>query len=180
MERNVFSSVLEEELAKASADADLVTVVSGAFRKAGLEYAKTLPIWMRCNILARQLEGLSNEEINWDMVNEILSYQNKRLDFNDFEKVSSLEEFDKVRFRAITAEVPEFNEPYYRKVCKTCGETFTLTRGELNYFQKKNLHIPGRCYACRKDITKPKIVPKTEEIVLKTQMQIALEKAGVC
>lgn len=180
MERNVFSSVLKEELAKGSTNVDPVTVVSNAFREASLEYAKTLPVWMRCNILARQLEGLSNEKINWNMVNEVLSYQNERLDFNDFEKVSSLEEFEEVRSHAISAEVPEFNEPYYRKVCKTCGETFTLTRGEIDYFQKKNLCIPVRCYACRKDITKPKIVPKTEETVLKTQTQIALEKAGIC
>lgn len=180
MERNVFSSVLKEELAKGSTNVDPVTVVSNAFKEASLEYAKTLPVWMRCNILARQLEGLSNEKINWNMVNEVLSYQNERLDFNDFEKVSSLEEFEEVRSHAISAEVPEFNEPYYRKVCKTCGETFTLTRGEIDYFQKKNLCIPVRCYACRKDITKPKIVPKTEETVLKTQTQIALEKAGIC
>lgn len=180
MERNIFSSVLEEELSHASKDADLVTVVSCAFNKAGLEYAKTLPVWMRCNILARQLEGKTDDEIDWEKINEILSYQNKDLDFNDFDKVSSIDQFEEVRLRAISAEVPEFNEPYFRKTCKICGKTFTLTRGEINFFQKKHLDIPVRCHSCRKDITKPNIVPKTEETVLKTQMQIALEKAGIC
>ena len=182
MERN-FSDILDEEIAN-NKGADSVTIVSNALAKFDTEYVKSFPVWMRCNYLARKMQNLSDEQINWDKVNEILSYQNEDLDFNDFDPVHSVEEFENVRSRAITAEVPEFNEPYYKKICKTCGDEFTLTKGEILFFQKKNFKIPSRCYCCRKNIEKPKpIIPekKTEEVVVeKTQMQIALEKAGLC
>ena len=183
MERN-FSDVLNEEIANAGEGTDSVTIVSNALANFSIECVKEMPVWMRCNYLARQMQGLKDEQINWDKINEILAYQNEDLDFNDFEPVHSIEEFENVRSCAITAEVPEFNEPYYRKTCKACGDKFTLTKGELIFFKKKGLKIPGKCYYCRKNIEKPKQVTvekEPEEVVVeKTQMQIALEKAGLC
>lgn len=179
METNTFKEIMQSELEKTE---DPTIAVSNAMRKTTIEMVKELPVWMRCNFLSHSLVHHKDSEIDWDLVNEILSYQNEDLDFNVFDKISSLDEFAEVRARAVTAEIPEFNAPYYKKTCKVCGDEFTLTRGEINFYQKKNLHIPCKCIYCRKNIEKPKPVVEVEKepTVEKTQMQIALEKAGIC
>lgn len=35
------------------------------------------------------------------------------------------------------------------KVCKTCGNTFTLTAKEEKWFTDRNLKSPERCKSCR-------------------------------
>lgn len=34
--------------------------------------------------------------------------------------------------------------------CKDCGKLFALTRMEVDWFNRKNLHLPKRCEDCRK------------------------------
>ena len=34
--------------------------------------------------------------------------------------------------------------------CKQCGEPFTLTDGEIEFFSSRGLHLPKRCKKCRK------------------------------
>lgn len=152
---------------------------------------RTMPVWMKCNFLINQISNFiddMNEEndkkINWDVVNEILTDTELDIDFNVFEKIHSIKELEDVRERAIIASVPEFHEPYYKKICKKCSETFTLTAGEVNWFNKKGLKIPCKCEYCRKGIEKPKQIIKVEnkkEDVEpeKTAMQLALERAGI-
>lgn len=36
-----------------------------------------------------------------------------------------------------------------KKTCKDCGASFTLSQGELDFYQSKNLSIPARCKNCR-------------------------------
>ncbi|MDD3796988.1 MAG: zinc-ribbon domain containing protein [Lachnospiraceae bacterium] len=33
--------------------------------------------------------------------------------------------------------------------CKQCGEEFTLTQSEINFYESKNLELPKRCAKCR-------------------------------
>lgn len=177
---DVFEKVMHEELSKIE-DSDSAQAVSDAMSKAGFEFVKTFPVWMRCNYLLNQLTKISEKDINWDRVNEVLQAQNKELDYNCFDEISSLQELVQLRENANIAEVPEFNQPYFRKKCKMCDDEFTLTRREINYFLDKGLKVPNRCYCCRKNIKTPRIsMPvHTEDLPTKTAMQIAMEKAGI-
>lgn len=35
------------------------------------------------------------------------------------------------------------------KKCSQCGKEFTLTEGEVEFYNSKNLHLPKRCKECR-------------------------------
>ena len=37
-----------------------------------------------------------------------------------------------------------------KKECKQCGEEFTLTDSEINFYNEKGLNLPKRCNECRK------------------------------
>lgn len=149
---------------------------------------KGMPIWMKCNFLLNtiyQKEEVTidelNQQIDWDKINELLKDSTLDIDYNIFDRINSIEELENLRMSSTTASIPEFNEPYYKKVCKTCGDEFTLTVGEVNWFKKKDLQLPCKCYYCRKKIQKPitqvKVEEKEEE-PMKTAMQLALEKVG--
>lgn len=143
-----------------------------------------MPVWMKCNYLMNQIARIPKElqeNINWDKVNEILLNTNLPMDFNIFDRVSSIEELDNVRGDAILASTPEFHMSYLRKTCKKCKNTFTLTLSEINWYEKKGLHIPSRCQYCRKGEERPKPIAKIEpkEEPMKTSMELAMEKAGI-
>lgn len=36
-------------------------------------------------------------------------------------------------------------------VCKQCGATFELSDSEIDFYRKKNLHLPKRCKECRQE-----------------------------
>lgn len=36
-------------------------------------------------------------------------------------------------------------------VCKQCGATFELSDSEIDFYRKKNLHLPKRCKGCRQE-----------------------------
>lgn len=38
-----------------------------------------------------------------------------------------------------------------KRICKQCGKEFVLTQDEIAFYQSKNLHIPKRCEACRRE-----------------------------
>ncbi|MCM1266947.1 MAG: zinc-ribbon domain containing protein [Bacteroidales bacterium] len=38
-----------------------------------------------------------------------------------------------------------------KRICKQCGAEFTLTEQEIAFYQSKNLHLPKRCEACRRE-----------------------------
>ena len=180
---DVFEKTMEEELAKAKDSLDPVAAVSGAMGKASLEFVKTFPIWMRCNVLLNWLANIPDEDIDWDTVNECLRAQGDDLDYNIFDRIESKSALLDLRGDATAAEVPELNLPYFKKTCKCCKNDFTLTRKEINFFLKKGLKVPGKCYDCRKGIKKPTSKVETTVNVdtpAKTAMQIAMEKAGLC
>lgn len=181
MHNDIFEKTFNEEMSKNEQDANSV---KEALSKASLEFVKTFPVWMRCNYLLNQISVMSDKEkqnIKWDLINEILNYQNDNFDFNYFDTIDSVDKLLELRGLATTAEIQEFNEPYLKRKCKQCGEEFTLTRGEIDSYLNKSLKVPCRCYYCRKNIEKPKPIIKKEEKEepVKTAMEIALEKAGL-
>ena len=36
-----------------------------------------------------------------------------------------------------------------RRACKDCGDDFTLSQAELQWYADRQLHVPLRCKACR-------------------------------
>lgn len=181
IDNKVFEEKFKEEIKK---EGDPVTVVKNAFDKAGIEYVKTFPVWMRCNYLLNTIANVPEDKrdnIKWDFVNEVLSAQTESLDFNIFDEIRSIDDLTQLKLDSTIAEIPEFNAPYFRKKCKCCNEEFTLTRGEINSYFKKGLKVPSRCYYCRKNIERPKpiVIEKVKEEPVKTAMQIAMEKAGI-
>ena len=157
------------------------------------EYAKnTFPVWMKCNVILNSIpfkqlqeEGKTLDDISsmidWDKINTFLKYPSVQYDYNIFDEISSIDELEEVREGAIEASIIE-DMPYHKKTCKQCGEDFTLSMGQINWFNKKGLKMPCRCEFCRKGIERPKpvkIVAKTVEEPVKTSMQIAMEKAGL-
>lgn len=41
------------------------------------------------------------------------------------------------------------NSPAMTVVCKDCGEEFTITNGEKQWYESKGLCLPVRCHECR-------------------------------
>ena len=39
---------------------------------------------------------------------------------------------------------------FEKRVCKDCGKEFTVTVGEKEFYESKNLFLPVRCSSCRK------------------------------
>lgn len=174
-----FKKIMDEE-----SNLDAIQRFQKASKEAGNALVKSMPVWMRCNYLLNMIDRIpeeSRDKIDWGYINEVLRAQNENFDFNIFDDVKSIEDLFDVKMRSTTAEIPEFNEPYFKKTCKCCKEEFTLTRGEINSYLKKSLKVPAKCYYCRKNIKKPIPVAKTqvEEQPIKTAMQIAMEKAGI-
>ena len=36
------------------------------------------------------------------------------------------------------------------RICADCGGTYILTAGDQQFFNRRGLHLPRRCIACRK------------------------------
>ena len=43
------------------------------------------------------------------------------------------------------------NSAFEKRVCKDCGEEFTITVDEKEFYESKNLLLPVRCCYCRKN-----------------------------
>lgn len=165
---------------------DNFDAVHKLFEEATTNAMLSMPMWMRLNYFANTLvKDDKDTKVDWDKVNSflMLGIDKKKPYYNIYGKIQSIEQLRKAASDAKVAFIPEFDMPFYKKRCKQCGNTFTLTLGEINSYENKGLKIPSRCYCCRKGIEKPvekKIIQKEKEEPVKTEMQIALEKAGLC
>ena len=43
-------------------------------------------------------------------------------------------------------------EIVWQENCVNCGKSIMLTRGEYDFYMRKNLSLPKRCKKCRQDI----------------------------
>lgn len=173
---------------------ETIAAARAIIQKSLMEAIKKYPTWMRCNLLLNNInagklieEGHTVDEINamvdWEKVNEILSQFSIPYDYNLFGKVSSIEELEAVREGAYTTSIID-DWPSYKQTCKQCGDDFTMSRKEINWFINKGMKVPCRCYHCRKGLQKPKTITIPKQTTKKkepekTSMQIAMEKAGL-
>lgn len=145
-----------------------------------------MPMWMRLNYFANTVGQTDGKDVNWEKVNRflMLGIDKKKPYYNICGKIRNVKQLKQAAVDARLAAMPDFGMPFYRRKCKQCGDMFELTLGEIESYERKGLHIPGRCRYCRKGIDKhtgEHIIPKKiEEEPVKTEMQIALEKAGIC
>lgn len=165
-------------------------VLSEASQKA----LEELPIWMKCNIILKYLrdhfietnEDLDENQLKW--INKILKHPCKwynEFDFNIFEEIHNLDELKELQYASNAAEYD--NGPKRKEICKRCGDAFYLTKSELDWYCSRDLNVPKKYPYCRKAIEIPVMIysenenfnESIEEEPVKTEMQIALEKAGM-
>jgi len=161
---------------------------------ASQEVLVTLPVWMKCNIILKDLKDHFIEDdsdvpegFRFDKVNEILKHpcKNDEYDYNIFDEINSVQELKDLQDTSNAAEYDI--GPKRKEICKKCGHPFYLTKGELDWYFARELKIPKTCQYCRKGIKRPEMIypentnfnESLEEEPVKTEMQIALEKAGI-
>lgn len=131
---------------------DIVKKSSEIIAEAQSRILSTMPMWIRlgflCNILINaQKNGIKEEDILWDKINNLLSQNVKEYDFNCFDKIQSYDE----AFQACeNSRTGQFVGPWRKERCKDCGKIFYMTFSEVEFFEGKELKIPKRCTACRK------------------------------
>ncbi len=163
-------------------DGDAIKRFQDAMRESSREFIEHFPMWMKFNFIANTTADKTDEEIDWNYVNEMLLKNAEDDDYNCFDRINSKEEF-KVEYDKIVSAQFDMH-PFRRCTCKTCKEPFTLNFSEIEYYKSKELKLPKRCIYCRKGIEKPKPIVEVKkaevpEEPVKTAMQIALEKAGI-
>lgn len=113
----------------------------------------SFPMWMRfnwlCNTINNQLaRGHTEDEINWDKVNEILTTNVSEYDFNFFKRIDTI---NRLVFVASDCQVASLDSDgiWQEHICKDCGKPFIMEYGEVQFYKNKGLHVPRRCKACR-------------------------------
>ena len=112
----------------------------------------TLPLWMRLNVFANKLskvvsDGITDDQINWDYVNEMCTKNLDIFDYNMYRTVKTVEEFMEQRSIVIGASLGI--TAWHKHKCKDCGEEFYMDFNEVHFFQEKGLNLPKRCKVCR-------------------------------
>ena len=122
------------------------------FQKAEIETLQKMPMWMRFNYLGNKLSralnnGATNNDINWDKLNHLLSDNRDEYDFNCYDRIATLEQFFEVRDLCIEGSF--LNGIWQKRLCKDCGNVFFMDFSEVEFFRNKELHLPKRCPKCR-------------------------------
>ena len=114
----------------------------------------TSPMWMRlnylCNVVNQMLnEGHEDADIDWDKVNELLTTNVNEYDYNVFERIETPDQLAWVASQCRDASICEDMFIWQEHTCKDCGKQFFMTHGEVDFYARKELHVPKRCKACR-------------------------------
>lgn len=122
------------------------------FQKAEIETLQKMPMWMRFNYLGNKLaravkDGVSNNDIDWDKLNHLLSDGRDEYDFNCYDYITTPEQFFEAREWCIESSI--LNLAWQKHICKDCGNKFTMNFSEVEFFRNKELHLPKRCPKCR-------------------------------
>jgi hypothetical protein len=134
---------------------EMNTVVQKASKLIQTEIEKTLftfPMWMRlkylCNTVNQMYrKNLSDADVNWDKVNEILTRNVDEYDFNAFKRIETAD--DLVYVHMMCAQISIIGGIWQEYICKDCGKEFAMTYHEVQFYKDKGLHIPKRCKDCR-------------------------------
>lgn len=113
---------------------------------------KKMPMWMRYNYILNQLgkamqQGHTEDDINWDAVNERLYTDILPYDNTMYKHVSTLDELRSAREQCIEASVLDM--AWHKGRCKDCHQEFIMSHNEVQFFSKKELTLPKRCKCCR-------------------------------
>lgn len=194
MAQNAVTEEISETATKSELNEKDQQILHEFFEDALHSALRQMPMWARLKYFANSIGNAPDEAVNWDKVNDALMFEIDKTKpyYNICGRLSSVKQVREAAAEATVAFMPEFGRPFFRRKCKQCGEDFELTLGEINSYEKKGLHIPGRCYYCRKGIDRKTGNPilsgdvslngerlgKKDEPA-KTAMQIAMEKAGI-
>lgn len=122
------------------------------FQRIEIETLQKMPMWMRFNYLGNKLsralkDGVTNNDIDWDKLNHLLSDGRDEYDFNYYDRITTPEQFFEARELCIGS--PILNWVWQKRFCKDCGSKFTMSHSEVEFFKNKELHLPKRCPKCR-------------------------------
>jgi hypothetical protein len=114
----------------------------------------SFPMWMRFNYLCNTInnvlqQGNSEDNINWDKVNEILTNNRSEYDFNHFKRIETVEQLVWVRGECLAASMDMECGIWQSHMCKDCGNPFMMNYREVKFYEEHQLHIPKRCKSCR-------------------------------
>lgn len=159
-------------------------------RNTSIDILKKMPISMKSAIILSDLNKNNVEKLDEKQlkeINEILKHpcEGDVYDFNIFDEIRNIKDLEELFEKSNYADMGIY--PKYKQTCKKCGHTFYLNNTEIKWYLIKNLNIPKKCEFCRKGLKRPdKIESKSKisneslgEEPVKTEMQIALEKAGM-
>lgn len=136
----------------ANKEVDPVNAFRLANAKATRESLKCLPLMLRLNYLINSFIGKDNENsdeiIDWNLVNEIITTNIEEFDYQSIHKVNSYEELKNLRIEIEFAYADL--QPWRTSKCKDCHEDFHMNFSEVLYFAEKGMKLPKRCPACRK------------------------------
>lgn len=123
-------------------------------RNAQRETLLTLPMWMRFNFICNSINqaltnGLTEADIDWDKVNELLTTNRSEYDFNCFNRIETIAQLVWTRAECVAASMDSECGIWQEHTCKDCGNTFIMGYNEVKFYEEKGLHIPKRCKACR-------------------------------
>ena len=126
--------------------------VSEVMREIQIDTLKKMPLWMRMNWFANQmnkalLEKYEETDFNWGFINEMCVNDLDLFDYNMYEPVDTVERFENQRFNVICAT--EGVGPWHKHKCKDCGEEFYMNYKEVHFYKDKELNLPKRCKSCR-------------------------------
>ena len=102
-------------------------------------------------IILRSLRnsGATEEDIDWEKVNDILLCNINQYDFNIVDPVKSLADLNDIQDRINSAALLP-GLPWRRCKCKECKKLFYMCEQEVEFYKNKKLDTPKRCPACRK------------------------------
>ena len=114
---------------------------------------ETMMVRVACirGIILRSLRnnGATEEDIDWEKVNDILLCNINQYDFNIIDPVKSLADLNDIQDRINSASLLP-GLPWRRCKCKDCKKLFYMPIGEVEFYEKKKLDTPKRCPSCRK------------------------------
>lgn len=114
---------------------------------------ETMMVRVACirGIILRSLRdnGATEDDIDWNKVNDILLRNIGQYDFNIIDPVKSLADLNDIQDRLNSASLLP-GLPWRRCKCKDCKKLFYMPIGEVEFYEGKKLDTPKRCPDCRK------------------------------
>lgn len=141
-----------DNIKEKSSNEQLNETVRNLFAEAERNALNKMPMWMRYNYVLNQIgkalqSGHTENDINWDAVNERLYTNILPYDNTMYKKVTTLDELRSAREQCIEASI--LNMPWHKSRCKECHKEFTISYNEVQFFENKGLQLPKRCKCCR-------------------------------